>query len=192
VKGKNNPSPGTDKREMLLSYIKEHPGRSLSAIRRVFPYPRGTISHHLKVLVREGKIRSETLGSTTRYYPCSGGFFKPPGNPDISDLELRIWQTIAAKPGSTQRELTEYLRMGRMSLSYHLKKMSRDGLIHTRRRGRYIHYFHMEPRLIAYKVELRELITDILLRRSLTADEFKQKKEGLRIKYGIDDDEIAS
>lgn len=53
----------------------------------------------------------------------------------------RVFDHVAAHPGTHMRELQRQLAMSAGTLEYHLRVLEREGLLATRRQGRYVRYY---------------------------------------------------
>jgi DNA-binding MarR family transcriptional regulator len=123
----------------ILGFVTENPGEAYNHIRRELELPNGSLSYHLQVLERAGRVRCVRDGRYAR-------FFTPDalrrGYPSrvLSDIEGRIIETILDNPRISQKEIALLLDEKPENVGYHLRKMVRAGWIDSYTRGRETHY----------------------------------------------------
>jgi predicted transcriptional regulator len=84
-----------------------------------------------------------------------------PEDPLALDTRRRIFDHVAAHPGTHMRELQRQLAMSGGTLEYHLRVLTREGLLAERRTGRYLRYY------VAAQVGRREKDVLGLLRQAV-------------------------
>jgi predicted transcriptional regulator/WD40 repeat protein len=119
-------------RNMIWKYIIANPGDHYNAIRRMLKLNNGTLAYHLKVLEREGFIRSMRDGVRKRFYPVGMRIA-----PDLrlSFMQQRIIDTITTHPGTTQKDIAIELDVSKQVVNYHINIMVGAGLVRIVKEG---------------------------------------------------------
>jgi predicted transcriptional regulator len=113
----------------IYNLITENPGITLGAITRKLKLRTGTASHHIRILEREGYIKSSKTGKFRRYYRLG---VKPTGYNEIQD---EIVSKIQAEPGISQSELGRELDLSRQLVNYHIKDLVSANIIISEKIG---------------------------------------------------------
>jgi DNA-binding MarR family transcriptional regulator len=116
-------------REDILSLITNNAGITLGAITRKLKIKTGTAAHHIRILEREGYIKSRKTGKFRRYYRIG---VMPSGYNEIQD---DIISTVKKNPGITQSEIARELHLSRQLVNYHMKNMDGTDIIKIERAG---------------------------------------------------------
>jgi predicted transcriptional regulator/WD40 repeat protein len=119
-------------RNMIWKYIIANPGDHYNAIRRMLKLNNGALAYHLKVLEREGFIRSMRDGVRKRFYPVGMRIA-----PDLrlSFMQQRIIDAIRDHPGTTQKDIALELDVSKQVVNYHINIMVGAGLVKLVREG---------------------------------------------------------
>ena len=123
-------------RGRVYEYIRNHPGVHYSEIKRELKLNNGNLTYHLHTLEREALIKSRTRGRFKVFYPMD---VKIPQDmePEISSIRKEILDIIREHPGISQKELGLLLPSKKQrTISYHIKNMSREGVIKLEKDGR--------------------------------------------------------
>jgi len=120
-------------RGQIFGYLKVHPGDNYTTIKKNLELNNGTLTYHLKVLEREGLIKSWSDGSRKYFYPQG---VKIPGdgvkNPSIYDTILK---SIKDSPGISIRDIAAVLGISRQLANYHVRKLAAEGEIELERKS---------------------------------------------------------
>ncbi|HID73673.1 MAG TPA: winged helix-turn-helix transcriptional regulator, partial [Thermoplasmata archaeon] len=117
-------------RHEILRTLERNPGLSLGSLIENVGDSRSTVMYHLRVLEKEGLVRSTREGRARRYFPES-----MPVRPTI-DLEEAIIETIARNPGVDITHVANELGTSKQLVSYHVQKLSRSSRLWAERDGR--------------------------------------------------------
>jgi len=123
-------------RGRVYEYIRNHLGVHYSEIKRELDLNNGNLTYHLHTLEREALIKSRTRGRFKVFYPMD---VKIPQDmePEISSIRKEILDIIREHPGISQKELGLLLPSKKQrTISYHIKNMSREGVIKLEKDGR--------------------------------------------------------
>jgi len=137
-------------RSKIYSYIRAHPGEHYRSIMMKLDIKNGTLVHHLARLEQEELITSERDGYFKRFYPVGMripksdvGMYYPEGVPtynigehQVSEIQLRIINTIRKYPGLTQKEIAKRINESRRVVNYHIKLLLQHDLIKVIKIGR--------------------------------------------------------
>jgi DNA-binding MarR family transcriptional regulator len=116
-------------RGSIYGVIVSEPGIHYSKIRTRLNLKNGTLAHHLRVLEKEGKIRSIRDGSLRRFFPRGVTPKYATVRRAPRPTQLVILSTLEEYPGITQKELARITRMSQQRISYNLKKLVDMGYV---------------------------------------------------------------
>jgi DNA-binding MarR family transcriptional regulator len=126
----------------VRGYILGNPGESYNAIKRILELPNGTLAYHLKVLEREGSIRSEKDGMYRRFYPTEGNITKEVF--DFTNIQEDIHKLIKENPGISQKELSLELDTTLQRLNYQIQQMVEARIIRVEKVGKFTRCYVLE------------------------------------------------
>ena len=118
-------------RQIIYNYIKENPGQHLREVSRNIDIPFTTLRYHIRVLLNLELIELKFIDHNKKFF-ASGEV----NNLDKQLLSIirkkipfRIYMQFLFSGMSTQKELSEELEVDPATISYHLKKMIKLGII---------------------------------------------------------------
>ncbi len=124
-------------RENILNLITSTPGITLGSITRKLKLRNGTAMHHLRILEREGYIKSKKTGKFRRYYILGT---KASGFNEIQD---RIISKVQEEPGISQSEIARELSLSRQLVNYHMQDLVTSDVIYLEKLGNRSYCFIM-------------------------------------------------
>lgn len=125
-------------RGRVYEHIRNNPGVHYSEIKRELELNNGSLAYHLHTLEREELIRSRTSGRFKLFFPTDVKIPKDM-EPQVSAIRRQILNLIRNQPGITQKELASKLTNKKpRTISYHVKNMSREGVLRLEKAGREI------------------------------------------------------
>jgi predicted transcriptional regulator len=127
-------------RGKIHGYIEAKPGEHYNAIKSALKLKNGTLTHHTKVLEKEGFISIKRDGFYTRFYPI-GKQVNDPETPVIIETQEEIIDMIRHQPGITQREIMDYVGLSQSATSYNLTWLNRNNLVKCVKNGRENKYY---------------------------------------------------
>ncbi|MBP1929653.1 DNA-binding transcriptional ArsR family regulator [Methanolinea mesophila] len=137
--GKNvlaNPS-----RKRIYDHICQHPGTDLNGVTGACGMNRETTRYHLRQLASSHKITVLSADGNTRYFQ-NHGLFSRRDQMVIHHLEKgtsgEILRYVATHHGATRQDIAEYLGIAGPTVSRHLATLVREGLIVTRKEGKFL------------------------------------------------------
>jgi predicted transcriptional regulator len=119
-------------RNTIWKYVIANPGDHYNGIKRILKLNNGTLAYHLKVLEREGFIRSMRDGARKRFYPV-GVRIAP--DVKLSFIQERIMEIIKDHPGTTQKDVALELDVSKQVVNYHISIMVKTGLVRIVKEG---------------------------------------------------------
>lgn len=125
-------------RRDLYEVLCENPGTYLLELADILESPLGTLTWHLRVLEREGFIKSMKFAGKRIYYP------KMLRSEDAekayltmhSDTAQEIFAYIVNHPGAYQREMAEAIGVHHDTIRWHVSRMQEVGLVRVEKDGR--------------------------------------------------------
>ena len=121
-------------RGQIFGYIQANPGEHYNAIIQHLGLQNGVGAYHLKVLEREGFIKSLKDGIYKRFYPM--GVRISEKKLHLSRVQRDILGEIQKHPGITQKQISKLLDESKQVVNYHVKILEAAGLIRLERKGR--------------------------------------------------------
>ena len=130
------------KRIQILTFIVEHPGAHLRMIRRELNLAMGVVQYHLDGLEKEGRIVSRRRGFYKRFYPALVFGVEELEIMDVlaQETERDLLLFLIQNPNATQKELSEYAKVSPSSINWHMRRLSRSGLVETKHEGASVRY----------------------------------------------------
>ena len=89
----------------------------------------GTAEYHLRILEREGYIRSRKCGKFIRYYP-----FEMKTSP-YTPVQQKILNSLAIEPGQSQTDLADQVGVSKQVVNYNLKQLRDFGVVNEQKQG---------------------------------------------------------
>ena len=121
-------------RGQIFGYIQANPGAHYNAIIQYLGLHNGVGAYHLKVLEREGYIKSLRDGIYKRFYPKNMRI--PEKRLHLSRIQRDILSEIQKHPSITQKEISKLLDESKQVVNYNVKVLESAGLIRMERVGR--------------------------------------------------------
>lgn len=120
-----------ENRRRIYEYIESNPGTHLREIQRALDMQPGLLSYHLDYLEKRNLIKSEDDGYRKRYFVADR--FRLKDRRIISLLRQRSPREIIAhlllNGSSSFTEVRNALGISKSTLSYHMKKLVRHGIV---------------------------------------------------------------
>jgi len=125
-------------RGRIQGYITANPGAHYNMIKADLQINNGNLAYHLKVLERQGYIKSMRDGIYKRFYPETMKVLRPPS------LQERILVLLRNHPGLSQREIARELDSSQSTVNDYIRRMSEANLVKVERSGVTNHCFVVE------------------------------------------------
>ena len=125
-------------RRDLYQVLCENPGTYLLELVNLLESPLGTLTWHLRILEREGLVKSLKFAGKRLYYPkmlrsqeAEMAFITM-----RSETAQRIFVFIVNNPGCYQERMAEAIGVHHDTVRWHVTRMEEVGLIKVKRKGR--------------------------------------------------------
>ena len=154
-------------RKRITEYIRRNPGVHFRQISRDLELAIGQLDFHLNALIKGEVLVKEVVAGNTRYYVRDR--FSKDERKAMSVLRREIPRGIVLflmdSPGSTPTVILENFNFTSATLSYHLKRLERCGILEASQEGRERHYYVVDPELVRsllvlYSATLADTIVD--------------------------------
>ena len=125
-------------RRDLYTVLCENPGTYLLELVEMLESPLGTLTWHLRILEREGLVKSVKFAGKRIYYPN----MLRSEQAEMAFLTLRgkiakkIFLYIVNNPGCYQEEIAERLDVHHDTIRWHVSRMEKVGLVKVEKVGR--------------------------------------------------------
>jgi len=131
-------------RQSIFKYIINNPGTTKAEISGNLRINRGTVKYHVHKLESGNRITSMKVGTFTRLFQNSSTL-KTDEKIVASHIRgetsrILLW-TILERPGITNQELAETLRLDKSTVHWHTHKFLADDMIKFEKEGRYLKYY---------------------------------------------------
>jgi len=125
-------------RRELYQVLCENPGTYLLELVDILSSPLGTLTWHLRILERDGLVKSAKFAGKRLYFP------KMLRSQEAemayvtlrSDTAQKIFQYVVNNPGCYQAQMAENLAVHHDTVRWHISRMEDVGLIRVVREGR--------------------------------------------------------
>ena len=122
-------------RGQLFGYIMANPGTTYSQRSAAWHWASGVLASPLRVLEKEGFLRSRSIGSRKCFYPYDAAV--PELEPAVlSSRQKAIVGFVKDRPGVTQREIGRGLGFPRRTISYNVRRLTLQGFLTVEGRGK--------------------------------------------------------
>lgn len=167
-------SPNADRllllesRRRIYDYIRQVPGIHLRALQRELAMPLGTLEYHLYQMEREGLLVTREDGRFKGYFPADELDRR---DRDYlyylrQEMPRRIALEVAHEPGVSFQNLAQRLPISPSTLSFHLKKLLKAGMVAEAQMGREKTYACLEAvRVQRLVVKYRQTFVDDVVDR---------------------------
>jgi predicted transcriptional regulator len=154
-------------RKRITEYIRRNPGVHFRLISRDLDLAIGQLDFHINALIKGEVIVKETATGNARYYVRNK--FSKDERKAMSVLRREIPRGIVLflldNPGSTPSKILESFSFTSATMSYHLRRLEKTGLLRVEQDGRERHYFVddadlVSSLLILYRSTLMDTIVE--------------------------------
>ncbi|MBW3584052.1 MAG: helix-turn-helix domain-containing protein [Euryarchaeota archaeon] len=158
-----------DSRRRIYGHIEKNPGLHLRALQRALDMPLGTLEYHLYQLDRAGMVVIREDGRYKAFFPKGGDLDRR--DKDIlyyvrQEVPRRIVMTLLIEPGASHGDLVKQLPVSASTVSFHVKKLVKAGIVGEVRAGRGKHFRVVDPdRVAKVLVRYRKSFLDDLVDR---------------------------
>jgi len=121
-------------RGKIHGYIIANPGEHYNSIKAQLRLKNGTLAYHLRVLEREGYVKTTRDGMFKRFYPMES--LVPRRKSEFSAIQEIVLEHIRSSPGANQNELARQMGVSSQVVNYHIRNLVAAGIIRLERDGR--------------------------------------------------------
>lgn len=117
-------------RSRLMEAIRAEPGVHFQELARRLELGHGVLEHHVRKLVDAELVVVRRSSGYTCYFPKATDRRMMDAAPMLRSGGSRaVLQAVAAKPGTSSRDLASHLGLAPSTVSYHLKRLETAGLV---------------------------------------------------------------
>jgi predicted transcriptional regulator len=130
-------------RQKILETIIAHPGVKFQTLEQLTGMKEGTLKYHLRLLVMKRKIVAASIGYYEQYFENNGRYSKIEKKLILylrNPTTRRILEILAACPDVIRKDIAESLGLAGPTVSWHMKRLSDDGIITMRKSGKAVRY----------------------------------------------------
>jgi predicted transcriptional regulator len=136
------PPPPQGTRKRVNDYVASHPGTHARRIGKELGLSRGDLQYHLYILEKEGLIKTRRRGLYKFVFPSR--LFGEKQEVVLSLLSQEtpseILLFLIQNPDSTQTDLVEHLRFSAATVSWHMDRMVKEGVVARKKAGKFVEY----------------------------------------------------
>ncbi len=154
-------------RDDLHSLISRCPGIHFREIQRRVQVATGQLSHHLRLLVKAGLLRTESDGKYLRYYAEVDMNLEEKRVLELAHRRSvrRILLCLLEYDACNNQQLTEELNLAPSTVSWHIKRLIEENLVSKRTAGRESFYSLNDAEfvrqvLVKYRASLMDRLVD--------------------------------
>ncbi|WP_128860094.1 winged helix-turn-helix transcriptional regulator [Methanocella paludicola] len=133
-----------DNRNAVLKHIAANPGSTMYEIARSLGLNKGTVRYHLFILSVNHRIASHKADNKfVRYFPNAGSYSKDEQQLMSllrRDTIRRVMEALLRKPGLSNVQLSEELKVPESAMSKHMKELYTRGIVDKRRQAGGVSY----------------------------------------------------
>jgi len=136
------PQTINNNRDLIYQYIRNYPGSHLRKISKHLSLGLGNIQYHLNALEKIGLIKSRKISIYKVYYDVGvlGGRHESILAILQQETPRSILLYLIENSGATQTEIATFVDCSAPTISWHMSKLMKNGLVKHRRDGRFIKY----------------------------------------------------
>ncbi len=125
-------------RRDLYQVLCENPGTYLLELVDILESPLGTLTWHLRILEREGLVKSIKFAGKRLYYPkmLRSREAEMAYLTMRSDTARKVFAYVVNNPGCYQEEMAESLGVHHDTVRWHISRMEDVGLVRVEKHGR--------------------------------------------------------
>ena len=141
-------------RHIIYDIIVNNPGIDQAGIAALSGVNNQTLRYHLGVLISFHKVTAQRGGTVVRFFENGGALTEMERQLAThmrSPMVRSILELIAATPGINQTGIADTLHITTPAVIWHIRKLTRDGLVQEERRGKTIHYTISPECVATYK-----------------------------------------
>lgn len=129
-------------RKKIYDYIRSHPGTHVRRIGKELNLAVGDLQYHLHSLEKGGLIRMKISGFYKFVYPSDMFGEKQKTLLGLLSQEVprEILLFLVQKPKSTQKDLAKHLGLSQATVSWHMSRMIKEGVVESARAGKSVTY----------------------------------------------------
>ncbi len=132
-------------RGTIRGFVVANPGEHFNAIRDALELNNGALAYHLRVLEREGYVKSQRDGLFRRFYPAGR---RIANRKYLSMQQNVILEQIRGRPGITQTEIAKATNTSLQVINYYIQQLETMDLVTVEKEGRTTHCFLRDDKLV--------------------------------------------
>jgi len=130
-------------RRAILDFIIANPGEKFHVLEHRTGIKEGTLKYHLLILEAKRRIVSFGTGRCIRYFENNGRYNELEKKMLLrmqNPTTRRILEILASSPEVSRKDIAGIMGVAGPTVTWHTKRLSRDGIISTSRNGKGIRY----------------------------------------------------
>ncbi len=121
-------------RGRIVGYLQNEPGTHYNELKKNLELNNGALSYHLRVLEREGQIRSKNHGIYKYFFPRSMPL--PKRIFRMNEVQKLILKKLMEHPGLSQKSIAKEIGSLTSTVNYNIKIMSEKGIVELKKEGK--------------------------------------------------------
>lgn len=139
-----------ESRRTVYQFLERYPGLHLREVARGTGMDPNHVKYHLQSLEKNGLVSSRKEDGYWRFWPTESSsvgkreVLSPKDKKVVAllrrEVPLHVTLLLLEQGEAKVKDLVEKVGVSQSTLSYHLRKMEKDGLVEARKEGRERHY----------------------------------------------------
>lgn len=143
-----------ESRKRIYEEIVMNPGLHFRELQRRLKMPTGMLEYHLNVMVKDGIIITREEGRYRRFFANSVMSSKERKILGVlrNYIARKIVIFVLENERVNHKKIMEYINLSPSTVSYHLNKLVKNGILKREIVGRENYYSVTDPKLVAYTI----------------------------------------
>ena len=141
-------------RKRIYEEIVMNPGLHFRELQRRLNMPTGMLEYHLNVMIKDGVIIVREEGKYRRFFANTVMSSKERKILGLlsNDIARKIVIFVLENERVNHKKIVEYINLSPSTVSYHLNKLVKNGILKREIVGRENYYSVVEPKIVAYTI----------------------------------------
>lgn len=143
-----------ESRKRIYEEIVMNPGLHFRELQRRLNMPTGMLEYHLNVMIKDGIVVARNEGKYRRFFANTVMSSKERKILGLlrSDIARKMVIFVLENERVNHKRIVEHMGLSPSTVSYHLNKLVKNGILKREIVGRENYYSVIEPKIVAYTI----------------------------------------